>query len=297
MTGKQRLEMIMSGQVPDVPPHWEMVFQIEKEFWGMDSTGLEGTDLLDFRAEVYHRLVDEYDWAAVNGGYDIEGLAHIQKTLGQKALIAAFEGQGVYWMPDGDGMMDFVVGLYEHPEQMHQQAREKCDRAKQFFHQAVDVGCDFFMLTYDFGFNNAPFVSPQQFKEFIAPYLTEIVETIHDLGKKAILHSDGCIAQILDQIYASGVDGYQSIDPQGQMDIQQVRKDYPDWILMGNVACNMLQDVNKTEIVKSVQYCMEHGGIGKPYIFSTSNCIFKGMPPESYQIMHEEYRRIIAEQQ
>lgn len=295
MTGKQRLELILSGQVPDVPPHWEMVFQIEKQMWGMDGTGLEGADLLDFRADVHERLIDEFDWAAINGGYDIESIRHHKKALGHKALIAAFEGDGVFWMPSGESMMDFVVGLYEHPEQMHQQAREKCDKARRFFRKAVDAGGDFFMLTYDFGFNNAPFVSPEQFAEFIAPYLTEIVQTIHDLGRKAILHSDGCITQILDQIHATGIDGYQSIDPQGHMDIQQVRKEYPDWILMGNVACNRLQDVNESEIVKSVRYCMEHGGVGKPYIFSTSNCIFDGMPPESYRIMVGEYRRFIAE--
>jgi len=31
---------------------------------------------------------------------------------------------------------------------------------------------------------------------------------------------------------------------------------------MGNVACKMFQDVNEPEIVKSVQYCMQHGGVG-----------------------------------
>jgi hypothetical protein len=35
-TGKQRLECVLNGQVPDVPPHWELVFQIEKEMFGMD---------------------------------------------------------------------------------------------------------------------------------------------------------------------------------------------------------------------------------------------------------------------
>jgi uroporphyrinogen decarboxylase len=294
MTPKQRLEMILCGQVPDVPPHWEMVFQIEKAMWGMDGEDLKGPDRLDFQVDVFRRLAQEFDWAAVNGGYDIDSLRHIHKALGSELLIAAFEGEGVFWMPTGDQMMDFVVQLYEHPETMHQQARKKCDKAKQFFKEAVDVGADFFVLTYDFGFNTAPFVSPDQFRQFIAPYLAELAQAIHNLGKKAILHSDGCILQILDQIYATGVDGYQSIDPQGHMDIQQVRRDYPDWILMGNVACNMLQDVNEPEIVKSVQYCMQHGGIGKPYIFSTSNCIFHGMPVESYRMMFREYKRLIA---
>jgi len=61
---------------------------------------------------------------------------------------------------------------------------------------------------------------------------------------------------------------------------------------MGNVACNMLQDANEEKIRESVRYCMKHGGIGKRYIFSTSNCIFPGMPPESYRIMLDEYDRI-----
>lgn len=29
-------------------------------------------------------------------------------------------------------------------------------------------------------------------------------------------------------IFSTGVDGYQSIDPQGQMDIRKVREQFPD---------------------------------------------------------------------
>jgi len=54
----------------------------------------------------------------------------------------------------------------------------------------------------------------------------------------------------------------------------------------------MLQETDERKIRESVRYCMEHGGVGKRYVFSTSNCIFKGMPPESYRVMLDEYRRI-----
>jgi len=291
--GKKNLELIFDGHVPARPPHWELVFQIEKEMFGMDGEEISEADKPAFQIDVYHRLIDELGWAAVGGGRDPRDVERTKKALGHKALVAAYEGRGVFWMPRGDDLMDFVVRLYEHQDDLHAEARRKCEAAKQFFKAAAEAGADFFVLAYDFGFNNGPFVSPKQFNEFVTPYLTELVDAIHDLGKKVILHSDGCLMEILDQIHDSGLDGYQSVDPQGHMDIKEVRELYPDWILMGNVACNMLQDAEDEKIRESVRYCMSYGGVGMPYIFSTSNCIFKGMPPESYRIMLDEYHRII----
>jgi hypothetical protein len=292
MNSRERLQSVLNGQTPDSPPHWELVFQIEKEMFGMDPDSVRDADRDLFQIDVYHRLIDDCGWAAVSGGYDAAGIERIKKALGHKALIPAYEGGGVFWMPTGGEMMDFVVRLFERPDELHAAARRKCDGAKEFFRRAVDAGADFFVLTYDFGYNDAPFVSPAQFADIVAPYLTELVQSIHGLGRKAILHSDGCLTQILDQIHATGIDGYQSVDPQGHMDIRLVREQYPDWILMGNVACNMLQDADEARIRASVRYCMTHGGIGNPYIFSTSNCIFHGMPAESYRIMLDEYRRL-----
>ena len=54
----------------------------------------------------------------------------------------------------------------------------------------------------------------------------------------------------------------------------------------------MLQFTDEEKIRQSVRYCMRHGGMGKRYIFSTSNCIFDGMPAESYRVMLREYRAL-----
>jgi len=295
MTGKEKLQLVLDGGEPDSPPHWELVFQIEKAMFGMDAEAVAEADRPAFQRDVFDRLVDELGWAAVPGPYDVEGVARLVRDHGDRALVPAFEGGGVFWMPTGSDMMDFVVRLYEQPDQLQAEARAKCDAAKEFFPQAVDAGADFFVLTYDFGFNDGPFISPDHFRTLVTPYLAELVEVIHDLGKKAILHSDGCLTELLDQIHGTGIDGYQSVDPQGQMDIKAVREEYPDWILMGNVACNMLQDEVEDEIRASVRYCMSHGGVGQRYIFSTSNCIFAGMPPESYRTMLDEYGAICSE--
>jgi len=64
---------------------------------------------------------------------------------------------------------------------------------------------------------------------------------------------------------------------------------------MGNVNTGLLQFPDEEKIRESAAYCLRYGGIGSRYIFSTSNCIFDGMPPESYRIMLDEYNRFRAE--
>lgn len=77
------------------------------------------------------------------------------------------------------------------------------------------------------------------------------------------------------------------------MDIAQVKAQYGDkLILMGNVMSSALQDTDPDQIRQCVQYAMENGMPGGKYIFSTSNCIFAGMPPESYHIMLAEYEKL-----
>ena len=68
-------------------------------------------------------------------------------------------------------------------------------------------------------------------------------------------------------------------------------KTLPEEAILANI--DSMQDAVEEEIRRSVEYCMTHGGIGKRYILSTSNCIFEGMPHESYEIMLDQYKRMI----
>lgn len=298
---KQQLQAILIGETPEYPPHFELLFFLEKEYLGFDRPAFndsnpEAAVASEKDLEIKTYLVERLGWAAVFAGSllkNVDRFAQTQilkKQLGNKTLIFDFNGDGVFWMPSGTDIMDFVVKLFERPQEMHAEARQKLTVAKELAKQQHDAGVDFLIQNSDFGFNSGPFISPEHFAEFVTPYMTEFVAYVHELSLPVILHSDGNIKKILDQLYHTGVDGYQSVDPQGFMDIKSVRQQYPDWILMGNVACNLLQDVDELQIRESVRYCMEHGGIEKRYIFSSSNCIFEGMPPESYNIMLDEYK-------
>ncbi len=298
MTERDRILSVLAGKIPDKVPHFELDFQLFHEAFGLDmpytygrSAG-EAEKFQDVFFRGWELILEKYHWAAipVNCNYLIK---ETKRRFGNYAAVFCYNGDGTFWMPSGDKIMDFVVDLYEHPEDLHQQAKIKCRNAIELAKMQADAGTDFICINSDFGFNDGPFISPSMFAEFVTPYLTEIVGAIHDLGLKAILHSDGDLRKILDLLVSTGIDGYQSIDPQGHMDIAQVKKQYGDQlILMGNVKSSALQDADPEIIRDSVRYAIENGKPGGKYIFSTSNCIFAGMPLENYHIMLAEYEKL-----
>ena len=60
--------------------------------------------------------------------------------------------------------------------------------------------------------------------------------------------------------------------------------------LIGNVNCGLLQSGTPDEIRENVRYALRHGMPGGGYIFSTSNCVYTGLPLERYEIMLETWR-------
>ena len=71
-------------KIPDVPPTWELVFQIQEPFFGMEPRGdirsrAYGSDaekrdaLWHYDFEVYERCVEELGWAAIPGSYNPGG--------------------------------------------------------------------------------------------------------------------------------------------------------------------------------------------------------------------------------
>jgi len=139
----------------------------------------------------------------------------------------------------------------------------------------------------DYCFNDGPFLSPRMFAEYVTPYLTQLVEGIKAAGGYAVKHTDGNVMPILDQIVDSGIHALHSLDPMAGVDIAEVKRLYGDRIcLFGNVNCALVQAGTSDDIEESARYCLQHGGVQSGgYVFTTSNCIFKGVPLENYDCM------------
>ncbi|HEX9617754.1 MAG TPA: uroporphyrinogen decarboxylase family protein [Anaerolineales bacterium] len=82
-----------------------------------------------------------------------------------------------------------------------------------------------------------------------------------------------------------------SLDPLAGVDIAEVKRLYGDRVcLIGNVNCGLMDSDTEDEVVESARYALRQGMPGGGYIFSTSNCIYTGMPLSSYERMLEVRR-------
>ena len=129
------------------------------------------------------------------------------------------------------------------------------------------------------------------FNEFVSPYLARLVAGYRAMGFFVIKHTDGNILPILDSLLAARPHALHSLDPQAGIDIAHIKQRCGhDLCLIGNVNCALLDTGTDEQVINATRHALAHGMPGGGYIFSTSNCIYTGMPLRRYQLMLDIWR-------
>ena len=88
-------------------------------------------------------------------------------------------------------------------------------------------------------------ISPEIFKEFMAPYYKKIISFLNSKGiKNVIVDSDGYIENLIPLLIDVGVTGMLPFEKQAGNDLLRIRKNYPDFIMMGGFNKAILRDEN-----------------------------------------------------
>lgn len=302
MNSRDRMEKALNFEETDRIPHFEIMFELEKEAFGMkfpdrDSwsgmTRKEKNASIGLCMDIYEKIIDIYSWDALAVYWpwgDPEGVSTAVKRFGRDIYVGGICGKGIWSIEIIEDWNQFSLDLFDHRDRIHEQARKFCDAALKKIDAFAEAGADFVHLPNDIAFNAGPFIRPELMDEMIFPYWKEQVDRCQKHGMKAFIHSDGQVTPILERIEALGADCFQSIDPMAGVDIAYVKEKIGNRIaLMGNVKCSLLQEGPFEAIRESAWYCLEHGSPGGGYIYSTSNTIFPGMPLENYQYMLDVY--------
>lgn len=292
-------------------PHFELVFFLTMEALGKIHTSQQAFDQWgqmeekerqlhrEYNADLFIQTAEKYEHSAIflhpNPGSFEETrrlIDIIREKCGYKHYLM-LHGDATFSIPDGNSMMDFAFRMKDDPNGMKKEAAANVDnalKAAQAYKEQTSL--DGFALCADYCFNTGPFLSPNQFSEFITPYLARLIQGYRELGFYTIKHTDGNIMPILDQLVQANPHAIHSIDPQAGVDIAEVKRLVGDQVcLIGNVNCGLLDTGDDEQVKESARYALKHGMPGGGYIFSTSNCIYTGMRLSRYELMLDVWRK------
>lgn len=250
-------------------------------------------------ADLYVKTADRFEHAAIllhpNPGTALETLHLIDlvNQLGSRKYFLMLHGDATWSIPSGTEMESFCIRLVEQPAIMQAESERRVNKSLEWAEQLrKHGGLDGFALCADYCFNTGPFISPAMFSEFITPHLARLTKGYRDLGFKVIKHTDGNIMPILDDLLQTNPHGLHSLDPQGGVDIAEVKRRAGKQVcLLGNVNCGALDTGTDEEVIASAKYALKHGMPGGGYVFGTSNCIYTGMRLARYELMLDVWRK------
>lgn len=294
MTPKQRALAALNHSAPDdIVPTFELEFQLAEELLGRDFRPVWGVgpDELDanvaYNADLHVEIAERLDYSIIRTGHTPTLRRLVEIGAADRFLLCG-EADGTMAIPDGDTMSDLVEEIYERPDDLHARLAKATDDAVESGARQIEAGAELLTMCADYCFNQGPFLSPPQFAEFVTPYLHRTIEAHHRNGAFVVKHTDGDLMPILDQIVDCEPDGLHSLDPQGGVDIAEIKRRYGDRLcLCGNVNCGLLQTGTMEEIRESALYSLRHGMPGGGFVFCTSNVAFKGLPLERYLFILE----------
>ena len=297
----------LTGRVP----HFELVFFLTMEAFGKvhpihrnygQWLQMEGKERQLHRrdmADLYIATAERFEHSAIfihQNPATLEELERmvevIRERSGDKYFLLA-HGDATFAVPNGSDMEEFSCRMVEDANGLKAEAAAAVRKALDDVAKlSRPGGLDGFALCSDYCFNTGPFLSPAKFGEFVTPYLAELTRGYRDMGYYVIKHTDGNIMPIIDQLVSTRPHALHSLDPQGAVDLAEVKRRYGrDLCLIGNVHCGMMDAGTPEQIRASARQSLRDGMPGGGFIFSTSNCIYTGMPLASYELMLDVWRR------
>ena len=311
MTPRERFIQTLEGHpLKGRVPHFELVFFLTMEAFGkvhpshrqyaqwVQMEEKERKLHREDMADLYIATAEKYEHSAIflhPNPFTLDETIQLIDIVREKSdgrYFLMLHGDATYSIPGGDSMAAFSYRLVDDPEGLKQEAEDRVNFALENAELiSQHGGLDGFALCSDYCFNTGPFLRPSQFAEFVTPFLARLTQGYRDMGFYTIKHTDGNIMPILDQLIQTNPHALHSLDPQGGVDIAEVKQRCGDHItLIGNVNCGLMDTGTDDEVSESARYALTHGMPGGRYIFSTSNCVYTGMQLERYELILDIWR-------
>ena len=151
------------------------------------------------------------------------------------------------------------------------------------------------LLWDDYGFKNGLFMRPSLYRKYVFPWIKQICDIAHKHDCKILLHSDGDLMEIFEDIIKCGVDALNPIESttaNPDYDIFKLNEKYGDKItFVGNLSPIMLAMGEISEIEDYAKKLIRELAPGGGYIFSSGHSINPAVTIDRFEAMQNIRRK------
>ena len=229
--------------------------------------------------------VEAFDWPSP----DCLDRSRLKEQCGRYADHALLYGFADIWQRPAlvRGWENMLLDMSESPEWVHFLARKFTDFYLEDYTRAAELTggrIDLYLVISDLGTQYGPLISPAMFREFVAPYLKELVDHIHSLGARALFHSCGTVRAFIPDLIQLGVDVLDPIQPTGpEMQPEGLKRDFGTRLCFhgGMDMQRLLPHSSPAEVEAEARRYCEVLGAGGGYILGPAHLFQPDVPPEN----------------
>lgn len=191
------------------------------------------------------------------------------------------------------GVEETLYSFYDNPSLVFEMLEFFTDYYIKLYSKIVSsIEIDYILIWEDMAFKNGPLVSPDVFRKFIIPYYKKLINCMKEFGvKHFFVDTDGNFEALIPLFIEGGVTGFYPFEVQSGLDIEKIREDYPDLVIMGGIDKKALSKDKKTILkeLKKVNRMVLKGG----YIPYTDHMVPPEVSFDNYKFYRNELKKII----
>jgi uroporphyrinogen decarboxylase len=259
----------------------------------------DGTVILGYHGGIFKNFEDYESWERPGPNWQprIDSFLagrQIQKDLKDKIFSIPATGALMEDVWQGFGLETFSK-ILAHSKQ----AKKIFDDYGKFTFELVNILAEndakLVLLLDDYGYKNGLFMRPLYYRKYIFPWLKRICDAAHKRDCKIMLHSDGDLLEIFEDIINCGVDAINPIEPttaNPDYNIFKLNKKFGSQITFaGNLSPMMLATGDISEIENYAKRLLKEIAPGGGYIFSSGHSINPAITIDRFEAMQNIRRK------
>jgi uroporphyrinogen decarboxylase len=217
---------------------------------------------------------------------DVDAVNQAAEAFGERSLvrghIPGFDifGQPGCWQDAAClvGIQSLIMDTFDDPEWVHTLLKIMLERKKSYIQTLTGARYD--ILELGGGDASTTVISPRIFRDFVAPYDSQLIALAHDVGQKIAYHTCGGMMPILEDIADMGPDAMETFTPPtmgADVDLAEAKRRIGDRVCLlgGYDQFHNFVGCTPEQTRAAVRKCFDEAGAGGGYILSPSDHFFE----------------------